>query len=273
MEFLKKHNVKISGNGPRTIVFAHGFGCDQSMWRFITPAFEADYRIILFDLVGAGNSDASMYDPVKYSSLKGYSKDVLEICRELNLENPVFVGHSVSAMIGVLAAIQAPKLFSKLVLVSPSPCYFNDGDYVGGFNRQDIEAMLETVNKDYLGWARSMAPAIMGHADRPELGAELTNSFCQTNPEIAKYFARVVFLSDNRSDLKKVSVPSLVLQCSQDIIASEAVGRFVHNNLPKSEFVQLKATGHCPHVSEPEETIEAIQNFLRKSEVRGPITA
>lgn len=262
MTALKRNNVRVLGNGSQSIVFAHGYGCDQAMWRFITPAFQEKYRLVLFDHVGAGQSDLAAYSRSKYSSLRGYAEDVLEICRELDLKNTLFVGHSVSSMIGVLAAIAEPARFSKLVLIGPSPCYINDEGYVGGFNRSDIEGLLESLESNYLGWSSSMAPAIMGNPDRPELGSELTNSFCRTNPEIAKHFARVTFLSDNRSDLPKLKVPSLILQCSDDLIAPESVGQYLHQHLPGSTLRILKATGHCPHLSAPAETIEAMQAFL-----------
>ncbi len=262
MDVLARNNVKLLGKDAQPMLFAHGFGCDQNMWRFVAPAFEGDYRIVLFDHVGAGHSDHSAYDRTKYGTLHGYADDVLEICRELNLEKVVFVGHSVSAMIGVLAAIKEPERFDKLVLIGPSPCYINDGDYAGGFSRKDIEQMLESLDDNYLGWSSTMAPVIMGNPDRPELGEELTNSFCRTNPEIARHFAHVTFLSDNRADLPKARIPSLVLQCSNDPIAAQAVGEYVHRNLVGSELVLMKATGHCPNLSAPEETIAAMKTFL-----------
>lgn len=244
------------------MMFAHGFGCDQHMWRFVAPAFEDEYHVVLFDHVGAGESDLSAYDPKKYRTLNGYADDVLEICRELDLVDVVFVGHSVSAMIGVLAAIKEPERFDKLVLVGPSPCYINDNDYIGGFTKDDIEALLEFLDSNYLGWSRAMAPTIIGNADRPELGEELTNSFCRTDPEIAKQFARATFLSDNRSDLHNVRTRSLILQCSDDAIAPETVGRYMHQALAGSNLVLMKATGHCPNLSAPDETIAAMKSFL-----------
>jgi sigma-B regulation protein RsbQ len=263
MDVLKRNNVKVSGAaGGQAMIFAHGFGCDQNMWRFVTPAFEDDYRVVLFDHVGAGLSDPSAYSRGKYESLKGYATDVLEICRELGLTRAVFVGHSVSAMIGVLAALQEPDRFERLVLVGPSPRYIDDGDYVGGFSREDIDGLLESLDSNYLGWSSAMAPVIMGNPDRPELGSELTNSFCRTNPEIAKHFARVTFLSDNRADLAKLKIRSLILQCQEDAIAPQVVGEYVHAQIPGSELVLLKATGHCPNLSAPAETIAAIQGFL-----------
>jgi sigma-B regulation protein RsbQ len=246
------------------MIFAHGYGCDQHMWRLIAPAFSADYRLVLFDHVGSGRSDLGAYSRTKYSSLQGYADDVLEICDELNLENGIFVGHSVSAMIGVLAAIQEPERFASLVLIGPSPCYINDGDYVGGFTRRDIDELLEFQDSNYLGWASSLGPVIMGNSDRPELAAELTNSFCRTDPDIAKQFAAVTFLSDNRADLPKAQTRSLILQCQQDAIAPMTVGEYVHRHLPNSRLVVMDATGHCPHLSAPDETIAAIQSFLER---------
>ncbi len=263
MDVLKRNNVKVSGAAEgQAMIFAHGFGCDQNMWRFVTPAFEDEYRVVLFDHVGAGLSDPSAYSRGKYESLKGYATDVLEICRELGLTRAIFVGHSVSAMIGVLAALQEPDRFERLVLVGPSPRYIDDGDYTGGFSREDIDGLLESLDSNYLGWSSAMAPVIMGNPDRPELGSELTNSFCRTNPEIAKHFARVTFLSDNRADLPKLKIRSLILQCQEDAIAPRSVGEYVHRQIPDSELVLLKATGHCPNLSAPEETIAAIQGFL-----------
>ncbi|MFC4171728.1 alpha/beta fold hydrolase [Microvirga sp. GCM10011540] len=260
---LKRNNVKVLGQGRQPMIFAHGYGCDQNMWRFITPAFEDRYKIVLFDHVGHGQSDASAFDRTKYGSLNGYAEDVLAICRELDLKDVIFVGHSVSAMIGVLAAIREPERFDRLVLIGPSPRYINDGDYVGGFKQEDIEGLLDFLDSNHLGWSSTMAPVIMGNSDRPELGEELTNSFCRTNPEIAKHFARVTFLSDNRADLVNVRTRALILQCSQDAIAPEAVGRYMHQTIAGSEFVQLSATGHCPNLSAPEETIAAMKAFLR----------
>jgi sigma-B regulation protein RsbQ len=262
MSVLDRNNVKISGNGRQPMLFAHGFGCDQHMWRFVAPAFEDDYQVILFDHVGAGKSDVSAYDPQKYSTLQGYADDVLDICHALNVTDGIFVGHSVSAMIGVLAAIKAPERFAKLVLIGPSPCYINDGAYIGGFERRDIEELLEVLDDNYLGWSSMMAPTIMGNLDRPELGQELTNSFCRTNPDIAKQFARVTFLSDNRRDLSQLKTPSLILQCSQDVIAPESVGTYMHHTLVDSRLVMMKATGHCPNLSASDETIAAMKTFV-----------
>ncbi|ADO74912.1 alpha/beta fold hydrolase [Stigmatella aurantiaca] len=262
MTVLQRNNVRILGRGPKAMLLAHGYGCDQNVWRFITPAFLEDYRLVLFDHVGAGQSDLTAYVPGKYSTLKGYADDVLDLCRELGLQDAIFVGHSVGAMIGLLAAIAEPERFERMVMVGPSPCYITEGDYTGGFTRQDIDGLLESLESNYLGWSSAIAPVIMGNPERPELAAELNNSFCRTDPEISKRFARVTFLSDNRTDLPKLKARTLVLQCAQDVIAPEAVGRYVHQSLARSELRMLKATGHCPHLSAPEETIEAMRSFL-----------
>jgi sigma-B regulation protein RsbQ len=259
-----RNNVRISGSGDKGMLFAHGFGCDQSMWRYVSPAFEQHYRTILFDHVGAGHSDPSAYDPERYSSLDAYADDVVKIGRELGLENSVFVGHSVSAMIGVLASLKAPGMFFELVLVGPSARYIDDGDYRGGFTEQDIEELLESLSGDHTGWSAAMAPAIMANPDRPELGGELTASFCRTDPLAARTFARATFTSDNRDDLPKVTARTLVLQCSDDIIAAENVGQYVHANIPGSVYKLLDARGHCPNLSAPGEVIAAISDFLNE---------
>ncbi len=259
-----RHHVTESGVAHgRPMVFAHGFGCDQAMWRFVAPAFEDRYRVVLFDHVGAGRSDLSAYDPDRYSSLDAYADDVLALCDELDLHDVVLVGHSVSAMIAVLASIREPRRVSTLVLVSPSPRYVDDTGYVGGFSRQDIDELLGSLDSNYLGWSSAMAPAIMGRPDRPELAAELTDSFCRTDPEIARRFARVTFLSDNRADLARVTVPTLVLQCRDDVIAPVSVGELVAREIPSAVLQVLDATGHCPNLSAPEETVAAIEAFLR----------
>lgn len=244
------------------MMFAHGFGCDQNMWRFVEPAFESEFKTILFDHVGAGGSDLKAYDKTKYSDLSGYADDVVEIGREAGLKDAVYVGHSVSCMIGALAAQKAPGMFGKLVMVGPSPRYIDDGDYLGGFTAKQIEELLQFLESNHMGWSAQMAPAIMGNPDRPELGAELTNSFCRTDPEIAKAFARVTFTSDNRDDLAKIDVPTLILQCSEDIIASKEVGEFVHRNIAGSEIIILEATGHCPNLSAPDEVVAAMRTFV-----------
>ncbi|WP_228430575.1 alpha/beta fold hydrolase [Baekduia soli] len=263
MSALRRNNVQVHGRlDGRPMVFAHGFGCDQSMWRFVWPEFADRYRIVLFDHVGLGGSDLAAFDPARYATLSGYADDVLEICEELDLREVIFVGHSVSAMIGVLAAAERPDRFAHLVLIGPSPRYVDDEDYAGGFSREDIDGLLESLESNYLGWSSAMAPAIMGNSDRPELGEELNELFCRADPAIAAHFARATFLSDNRADLDRITTPALVLQCSDDLIAPDAVGRFVHERLRGSRFVRLAATGHCPNLSAPEETSAAIEAYL-----------
>lgn len=259
---LKRNNVTVFGHGDQTMIFAHGFGCDQNMWRYVTPDFEKDYRIVLFDYVGAGKSDISAYNKERYSSLNGYAQDVLEICEALELRDVIFVGHSVSSMIGLLAAVDKPSYFKNIVMVGPSPCYINKEEYIGGFAQQDIEGLLETMEKNYIGWANFLAPNIMANGDRPELSTELTESFCSTDPVIAHQFARATFFSDNRSDLQKLRTKTLILQCAEDIIAPTAVGEYLHRELPNSTIRFMKAKGHCPHMSEPGETVTLIREYL-----------
>jgi len=263
-DVVRRHDVRVSGSADsRPMLFAHGFGCDQHMWRLVAPRFERDFRVVLFDHVGAGGSDLSAYDAQRYASLDGYADDVLEICHALDLRDVVFVGHSVSAMIGVLAAVREPDRFAQLVLVGPSPRYVDDDGYVGGFGEEDIAEVLRSLDSNYLGWSSTMAPVIMGNDGRPELGAELTESFCRTDPDIARHFARVTFLSDNRADLSSVRTPTLVLQCRDDAIAPVAVGEFVRDAIPVSTYELLDAVGHCPHLSAPEATADAIARFVR----------
>jgi sigma-B regulation protein RsbQ len=259
---LKRNNVQITGSGSRSMMFAHGFGCDQAMWKDVARDFEEDFRVILFDHVGAGLSDLTAYDSEKYSSLEGYAADIVEIGRELDLKDAVFVGHSVSAMIGALASIRAPEMFSDLIMVGPSPRYINDGDYTGGFSHEQVEELLEFLAENHLGWSAAMAPVIVGNDDRPELGERLTNSFCSTDPDIAREFAGVTFFSDNRADLSSIPARTLVLQCRQDIIAPEAVGEYVAANVPNSEYVLLDASGHCPNLSAPDQVTAAIRAFV-----------
>lgn len=262
MSVVQRNHVTISGRGTTPIIFAHGYGCDQNMWRLVAPAFADDYKVVLFDHVGSGQSDLGAYDRVKYSTLQGYADDLLEICEELELEDAVFVGHSVSSIIGILAAINQPERFSKLILVGPSPRYIDDGEYVGGFSRQDIDDLLKFQQSNYLGWSSQLAPVIMGNPEQPDLSAELTNSFCRTDPDIGKQFAAVTFLSDNRADLPNLTVPTLILQCREDAIAPVQVGEYVRAHTPHSTLVLMDATGHCPQLSAPEETIAAIRAFL-----------
>jgi sigma-B regulation protein RsbQ len=259
---VKRNNVQIIGNGEQVLLFAHGFGCDQQSWKYIVDSFTNDYKVVLFDYVGSGKSDLTQYNSAKYSSLNGYAQDILDICEALHLKDAIFVGHSVSSMIGLLAAIKQPAYFKKLVFIGPSPRYLNDADYKGGFERADLENLFEFMDSNYLGWSSTLAPAIMGNPDRPELGEFLTGSFCSNDPDIAREFARVTFFSDNRADLGKLRVKSLTLQCSDDIIAPLQVGNYVNKHIPDNLLVVMRATGHCPHISEPEETISAIKAFI-----------
>ena len=260
---LARNNVNISGKGAQPMVFAHGFGCDQNMWRFVAPEFEEDYKVVLFDYVGSGKSDLSAYNPECYGDLKGYAGDVIEICDALNLKDVIFVGHSVSSMVGALASIERPDLFKNLILVVPSPCYINcPPDYIGGFERADIEGLLDMMDKNYIGWASFLAPVIMKNEDRPELGGELEASFCSTDPKIARRFAEATFYSDNRADLPKVKTPALIIQVTDDAVAPVSVGEFMHAQLPNSKLSLLDATGHCPHMSHPQQTVELIRGYL-----------
>ena len=262
MDVAKRNNVVIKGKGSQVIMFVHGFGCDQNMWRYVVPAFEENYKIVLLDLVGAGGSDLSAFIPHKYEKLEGYADDIIEIATALQLHDIIFVGHSVSALIGVIASLKSAELFKSLILVAPSPSYINDGDYVGGFTKPQIEELLESLDNNHLGWSMAMAPVIMGNPDRKELGEELANSFCRTDPAIAKHFARTTFLSDKRELLSSVKIPSLILQCSNDVIAPQSVGMYMHEKITGSKLVMMRATGHCPNLSAPEETIDAIKNIL-----------
>jgi sigma-B regulation protein RsbQ len=265
MDVAARHNITITGRADgQPMVFAHGFGCDQHMWRYVAPRFEDEFKVVVFDHVGAGGSDLAAYDPARYSSLAGYADDVVQICHQLDLHDVVFVGHSVSAMIGVLASLEDPGLFDKLVLVGPSPRYIDDENYEGGFSEQDINELLDSLESNYLGWSSVMAPVIMGNSDRPELGADLTASFCRTDPEIARRFAGVTFRSDNRAELLQVQTPTLVLQCINDAIAPMAVGAYVHDAIDGSSMVLLDATGHCPNLSAPDVTYDAIAAFVRR---------
>jgi sigma-B regulation protein RsbQ len=261
-QVLRRNHVNVTGSGDRTMMFAHGFGCDQAMWEPVARNFAADYRIVLFDYVGHGRSDSGAYSPERYSSLAGFADDVVEIGTALDLENAIFVGHSVSAMIGALASLQAPGMFTDLIMVGPSPRYIDDESYRGGFSREQIDELLEFLADNHLGWSAAMAPAIMGNPDRPELSSRLENSFCNTDPQIARQFAQVTFLSDNRADLPAVQARTLVLQCSSDIIAPVEVGEYVHAHLPNSQYRLLQASGHCPNLSAPEEVTAAIREFV-----------
>jgi sigma-B regulation protein RsbQ len=262
MSIERRNNVHSFGDGPATMFFAHGFGCDQNMWRLLVPTYQARYRVVLFDLVGSGGSDLAAYSPAKYGSLQGYADDVVELVTELATGPALFVGHSVSAMIGLLANLAAPERFAAQLMIGPSPCYINDGDYVGGFSRQDIEGLLDTLDSNYLGWSSNMAPAIMGAPDQPALAEELTNSFCRTDPDIAKQFARVTFLSDVRPQLPMLRAPTLIVQCNDDLIAPVTVGDYMHRIIPDSTLTVIDNIGHCPHLSAPGACVAAIDGFL-----------
>jgi sigma-B regulation protein RsbQ len=261
-DVLKRNNVRIIGEGDRVMMFAHGFGCDQNVWRYFIKAYKEQYKLVVFDFVGAGQSDLSAYNTLRYSTLDGYALDILEILEALNLSEVIFVGHSVSSMIGVRAAIKQPELFSHLIFVCPSPAYINDGEYTGGMERADLEGLFAMMDSNYLGWSSAMAPLIMGNPEVPELGEELTANFCATDPDIAREFARVTFLSDNRADLGKLTVPSLTLQCTDDMLAPLHIGHYVKKHISNNILTILKATGHCPHLSAPVETIDAINRYL-----------
>ncbi|MFN2598907.1 MAG: alpha/beta fold hydrolase [Pyrinomonadaceae bacterium] len=263
LNILARNNVRVFGKGTQPMMFAHGFGCDQNMWRFVTPAFEEDYQLILFDYVGSGKSDLRAYSAERYGNLDGYAQDVLDICAALELTDVIFVGHSVSGVIGMLASIRDPERFERLILVGPSPCYINDPPaYVGGFERADIAGLLDVMEKNYIGWANFLAPVIMKNQERPELTRELEESFCSTDPKIARRFAEATFFSDNRGDLPKVTIPSLIMQCSEDAIAPLEVGDYLHRHLPRNTLRVMEATGHCPHMSHPEETTRIIKEYL-----------
>ena len=262
-QIIARNNVRISGNGTQPMLFAHGFGCDQNMWRYVAPTFESDYKVIVFDYVGSGKSDLESYDAERYSSLEGYAEDVLDICHALDLRDVIFVGHSVSSMIGVLAANREPDLFERLVLIGPSARYVNDlPDYQGGFERPDLEGLLQMMDSNYIGWANFLAPVIMKNADRPELAGELEASFCSTDPIIARRFAEATFFADNRADAAQVTVPSLILQCADDSIAPQSVGEHLRESMKGSRYRLLDVTGHCPHLSHPAATIDAIHEYL-----------
>ena len=262
-DILVRNNVRVFGKGTQPMLFAHGFGCDQNMWRFVTPAFEENYQIILFDYVGSGKSDLQAYSAERYGGLEGYAQDVLDICAALELTDVIYVGHSVSGVIGMLASIREPERFERLILIGPSPCYINDPPaYVGGFERADITGLLDVMEKNYIGWANFLAPVVMKNQERPELTRELEESFCSTDPKIARRFAEATFFSDNRSDLPRVTIPSLIMQCSEDAIAPLDVGDYLHRHLPRSTLRVMEATGHCPHMSHPDETIRIIKEYL-----------
>lgn len=269
---LDRFNVRVGGHGSHALLFAHGFGCDQAMWRFVAPAFEASHRVVLFDYAGHGGGDPAAHDPERHSTLHGYVQDVLAVMDALQLERVTLVGHSVSATVALLAASQQPERFDRLVLVGPSPCYVNEPPhYYGGFERADIDGMLELMQKNYTGWAGALAPVIVANSEQPHFARELETSFCAVDPDIAHQFASVTFLSDHRDVVQHVTTPALILQCTDDAIAPEAVGRYLAERLPQSTFYHMRATGHTPHLTHPHETIAAIRAYL-KTPVGQPIT-
>jgi sigma-B regulation protein RsbQ len=262
IDVLARNNVKVTGRGTQPMLFAHGFGCDQNMWRFVAPAFEEDYRVVMFDYVGSGRSDLGAYDARRYASLDGYAQDVLDVVHGLDLHDVIFVGHSVSSMIGVLAANREPERFAQLVMLGPSARYVNDADYNGGFERADLEGLIDMMDRNFIGWANFLAPVIMKNPDRPELVTELEESFCSTDPVIARRFAEATFFADNRADVVEVRVPSLIVQAADDAIAPQSVGEYLRDVMPESTYRLLDVTGHCPHMSHPEETIAAMREYL-----------
>jgi sigma-B regulation protein RsbQ len=263
MNAVQRNNVTITGKGSVTLLFAHGFGCEQNMWRFITPAFAENYKIVLFDYVGCGNSDYSAYNVEKYSSLHGYAQDVIDICKELDLSDVIFIGHSVSAMIGTLASIQVPGIFKNLIFVAPSPKYINEAEYFGGFTNEDIDGLLEVMESNFDGWASFLAPVVMQNKELPDFTSELQESFCNGDREMTKRFARLTFTADNRDDIAKIKVPTLILQCSEDAIAPANVGEYLNDTIKGSTLVRMEATGHCPHMSHPRETIDVLSKYLQ----------
>jgi len=262
-DVLERNRVLVEGDPRRpAIIFGAGYGTNQDMWRLVAPQFAAGHFVVRFDHVGSGDTDVSAYDRGKYDSLRGYAADLLEIIRTLDLHDVVFVGHSVSAMIGALAAIAEPQRFARLVMLGPSPRYLNDEGYLGGFERSDVDALLDAIEVDHAGWARDMAPALMKNPDRPELAAELADSMSRTNTMVAQHFARVTFLSDTRRYLKDISTPTLILQSADDLIAPLEVGEYLREHIPGSELVVLNATGHYAHLSDPAEIERQIRRCL-----------
>ncbi|UQW97420.1 alpha/beta hydrolase [Rummeliibacillus sp. G93] len=260
---MNRNNVKVIGQGEQTIILAHGFGCDQSMWQYVTPNLADRYRIVLFDYVGSGNSDITAYKSEKYSTLHGYKRDVLDIIEEMNLQHVLFIGHSISSMIGMLAAIERPDYFDKLIMIAPSPCYLNDSDgYIGGFERSDINEILAMMEMNFAGWASYMAPLAMDQSNDSELTKELESSFVSTNSRVAREFAEVTFYSDYRSSLDLLDVPTLIIQCSEDSIVPKEVGEYLNQHLQNSTLKIIDARGHYPHISQPLETTKMIMEYL-----------
>lgn len=263
MDVLTRNNVKVSGLGERPLVFVHGYGCDQVMWRLVSPSFKQDYKLILFDYVGAGGSDLDAYDPERYATLAGYAQDIIEVCDALDLKDAILIGHSVSSMICLLAAKGIPHRIASLVMVCPSPRYLNDPpDYLGGFERADIEGLLDMIERNQPGWATYLAGVVAQNPERPELALELESSFCAMRPSIARRFAAATFLADNRQDLADFHKPTLILQCAQDAVAPAFVGTYLHQHMPGSTLRSMLATGHCPQLSHPDETVSMIRSYL-----------
>lgn len=264
MNIVERNHVRQLGDRGPVLLYAHGFGCNQDMWRFVTPAFASTHRQVLFDYVGSGRSDLSAFDPRRYADLGGYAQDVLEVCDALGLtEGVTFVGHSVSCSVGLLASIARPALFDRLVLIGPSPCFLNHPpDYLGGFEREDLEGLLALMDQNYMGWAQYLGPVVAGDSGQGEVAAALTDSFCSTDPVCAKVFARATFFADNRADLPRVSRPALILQSRRDSLAPMAVGEYMQAHLRGSRLHVLDVAGHCAHLSNPGLVVEAMQGFL-----------
>lgn len=265
---LTRNNVNVKGSGKQPMIFAPGFGCDQTVWTLVSKSFEKDYQVILFDYVGLGKSDASAFNPDKYSKLSGYTQDVLDVCSALDVKNAIFVGHSVGAMIGMLASLRKPEYFSRLIMVGPSACYLNDPpEYIGGFEREDLLGLLDMMDKNYIGWANMFSTTALNIPERPELAKDIENRFCSTDPITARCFAEACFFTDNRQDLLKATVPSLILQCANDVIAPISAGEYMKQYLPNSTIKYMKASGHFPHMSHPEETIQLIREYLVETSI------
>lgn len=260
---IARNNVKIFGEGEQTLLLAHGFGCDQNMWRFVKSDLGKKYRLVLFDYVGSGKSDLASFSSEKYSALDGYAENIIDVCRALNLEKVTIVGHSVSSMIGLIASIDSPQYFANMVMICPSPCFLNfPPNYFGGFERKDLEELIDLMDKNYIGWANYLAPLVMGSNNSPELIGEMSGSFCSTDPIIARVFAEATFFSDHRDILPKAKHPALVLQSRVDALASPSVGEYVQNNLPNSKMEIIDAEGHCLHMTCPEKIVQQIIDFV-----------
>ena len=263
MNALKKNNVTITGLGTQPLIFAHGFGTDQSAWRFIQNDFEDRFKLILYDNVAAGKSDDTVFSPNKYNNLYTYANDLLDICREIDLSDAYFVGHSVSGMIGMLAAIEEPRYFSKIVMVGASPRYLNDDGYVGGFDQTGIDRLYAAMTANYYAWVNGFAGLAMGNPDRPELSQEFARTLSSIRPDIAISVAKTVFQSDYRSELPKFGIETLILQSTDDIAVPQEVGEYLHAHLKGSKLINVNSTGHLPHISAPREVSKAVSDFIR----------